>query len=275
VGEHRPELALRALSLELELPGALRREEFFVHYQPKVDPTTGRVIGLEVLIRWRHSELGIISPSNFIPAAEKSGFIVPLGEWVLRKACSQTKAWQAQGLAPVHIGVNVSPVQLGEENFASEVRHILAETGLAPEYLHLELTERVEIPNDKLATRIMSELRDSGVHTVADNFGAGYSSLSRLETLPLSGLKMHHSFLKGLPEETSSSSKFIRALLAFSRSRRLEFVAQGVETAEQRAWLESQGCDRLQGYLFSKPLTAEELARWLREGAMLPAEGRT
>jgi EAL domain-containing protein (putative c-di-GMP-specific phosphodiesterase class I) len=264
--------ALEGLSLEAELRRALERDEFRLHYQPKVDLRTGRVIGLEALIRWQHPELGMILPRRFISVAEETGLIVGIGQWVLRTACAQNKAWQDQGLARVPVAVNVSAVQLRQEDLASEVQKVLADTRLEPNYLVLELTDSVMIPDVQSVKDIVSEIHRIGVRITLDNFGTGYSSLSYLHRFPIDTLPVARSFVREITSDDNDAA-IVRATVGLARSLGMKILTKGVETEEQLALLRAWGCDMMQGYLFSKPLPPDELAELLREGRSLPAAG--
>jgi EAL domain-containing protein (putative c-di-GMP-specific phosphodiesterase class I) len=258
--------------IEAELRVALERDEFRLHYQPKVDLGTGRVAGIEALIRWQHPERGMILPRQFIAAAESSGLIVLIGDWVLRTACAQNKAWQDQGLPRVRVAVNLSAVQLGRRDFARKVQKVLAETGLEPKYLELELTESVEIPDPAPATGIMSELSQIGVHIAIDNFGTGHSSLSYLRRFSADTFHIPRMFVHEITSNADSAA-IVSATVAMAHSLGVKVLAKAVETEGQLASLRAHGCDMIQGYLFSKPLPPDELADLLRGGRSLPVAG--
>ncbi len=262
--------ALEGLSVEAELGRALERDEFRLHYQPKVDLRTGQVIGVEALIRWQHPERGMILPRHFISVAEETGLIVPIGDWVLHTACAQNRAWQDQGLARRRVAVNVSAVQFGQQDLACKVQKVLADTGLEPKYLELELTESAMIPDAESAIGIMSEIHRIGVQLAVDNFGTGYSSLSYLKRLLIDTLHIPRSFVRGITSDADGGA-IVRAIIGLARSLRIKVLAEGVETEEQLAFLRAHGCGMVQGYLFSKPLPPDELAVLLREGRSLPA----
>ncbi len=269
---YTPEASARAqerLSLEGRLRRALERDEFRLHYQPLVDLRTGQVTGLEALIRWQEPELGMVSPVRFIRVAEETGLILPIGEWVLRTACAQNKAWQDQGLARVRVAVNLSAHQFHQKDLARQIKGVLSTTGLDPSYLEVELTESMLMQNVEEAISIMLELRAIGAHISLDDFGTGYSSLSYLKRFPIDTVKVDKSFVREITVDADSAA-IADAIIAMGHSLRLTVLAEGVETEEQLAFLGARGCNRMQGYLFSKPLPPEELAKLLEEDRRLP-----
>jgi diguanylate cyclase (GGDEF)-like protein/PAS domain S-box-containing protein len=249
--------------LQEELRNAVARSEFVLHYQPQVDLRTGRVFAVEALVRWRHPKLGIVPPIEFIPMAEETGLIVPLGDWVLREACRQTKAWQDFGLPPIVVGVNVSARQFKEKNLVTRVASALKEIGLDPKYLELEVTESVIMQDVELAVATMRELRGLGVQLSIDDFGTGYSSLSALKSFPVSRLKIDKSFIDGLLANESDGA-VASAVIALGKSLNLRVIAEGVEAEAQAAFLRNINCDEMQGFLFSKPLQAQGIEELLR-----------
>jgi EAL domain-containing protein (putative c-di-GMP-specific phosphodiesterase class I) len=257
------------MSLEAKLRRGLERDEFRLHYQPLVDLRTGQVTGLEALIRWQEPELGMVSPIRFIPVAEDTGLILPIGEWVLRTACAQNKAWQGQGLAHVRVAVNLSAHQFRQKDLARQIQGILFASGLEPKYLEVELTESMLMQNVEQAIDTMLELRGLGVHISLDDFGTGYSSLSYLKRFPIDTVKVDKSFVREITVDADSAA-IADAIIAMGHSLRLTVLAEGVETEEQLAFLRARGCDRMQGYLFSKPLPPDELTQLLRDGRSLP-----
>jgi predicted signal transduction protein with EAL and GGDEF domain len=274
---YTPEASARAeerLSLEAKLRRALERGEFGLHYQPLVDLRTGQVIGLEALIRWQEAELGMVSPVRFIPVAEETALILPIGEWVLRTACVQNKAWQDQGLRRVSVAVNLSAQQFRQKDLARQIQGILSTTGLESKYLEVELTESMLMQNVEQAIHIMSELREMGVHISLDDFGTGYSSLSYLKRFPIDTVKVDKSFVREITVDADSAA-IADAIIAMGHSLRLTVLAEGVETEEQLVYLRARGCNRMQGYLFSKPLPPDELAQLLRDGRRLPEQDLT
>ena len=260
-------------ALEAEPRLALEGYEFRLHYQPKVDLRTGKVIAVEALVRWQHPTLGTILPAMFIHAAEQSGAIVPIGEWVLRTACAQNKAWQDQGLPPVQVAVNVSAVQFNpEDNLARKIQQILVETGLDPKYLELELTESAVMPTADAAVDMMFELRKIGVFIAIDNFGTGHSTLSSLKHVPLDTLHIASSYVRDITSD-DDDAHIVLSIITMAHSLGVRVLAKGVETEDQLALLRAYDCDMMQGYLFSQPLPPDELASLLGEGRSLPAAG--
>jgi diguanylate cyclase (GGDEF)-like protein/PAS domain S-box-containing protein len=249
--------------LQEELRNALARSELVLHYQPQVDLRTGRIFALEALVRWRHPKLGIVPPVKFIPMAEGTGLIVPIGDWVLREACRQNKAWQDAGLPPIVVGVNVSARQFREKNLVARVASVLKENGLEARYLELEVTESLIMQDVDLAVATMKELQRLGVHLSIDDFGTGYSSLCALKSFPVSRLKIDKSFIDGLLANENDKA-VADAVVSLGRTLNLRVIAEGVETEAQAAFLRSIHCDEMQGYLFSKPLPAKEIEEMLR-----------
>jgi diguanylate cyclase (GGDEF)-like protein len=260
--------ALRRLALENSLRGALERGEFEVYYQPQVDTNTGRGVGMEALLRWRHPEMGLVSPAEFIPLAEDTGLIVPIGEWVLRTACAQSKSWQEAGFTPLSLAVNLSARQFQQQNLARVVAQILLETGLNPRHLELELTESSIMKNAESAVRTLGELKEMGVKIAIDDFGTGYSSLGYLKRLPVDALKIDQSFVRDVTTDPDDAA-LVMAIIALAHNLRLKVVAEGVETEEQRRFLHLLRCDRWQGYLHSRPLPVEAFEELLFRGQNL------
>ena len=256
--------ALERLVLENSLRQALERGEFVLHYQPQVDVASGSIVGSEALIRWRHPEIGMVSPARFIPVAEVSGLIGPIGEWVLREACRQNRAWQSAGLPPICVGVNISSVQFRGGKLEESVRQVLDESGLAPEWLELELTEGTVMSDANATVDTLHRLSAMGIRLAIDDFGTGYSSLSYLKRFPIDRLKIDQSFVRDIvtdPDDWAIAS----AVISMGHSLRLDVIAEGVEHAEQLEMLRRQGCDEVQGYYFSVPLPADEFAELLRQ----------
>lgn len=251
------------LLLQEGLRSALLREEFFLVYQPQVDLRSGRVIGVEALVRWRHPEKGIVSPADFIGLAEESGYIVTIGNWVLHTACRQMKAWQAAGIPPLSLSVNVSARQFRDNGLAAQVTQALRDSGLAAQHLDLELTESLIMQNQKQAVSTMQELKAMGVRFSIDDFGTGYSNLSALKSFPISRLKLDRSFVHDLPDDEDDKA-IATAVTLLAHELNLKVVAEGVETEAQLVFLRDIGCDQMQGYYFSKPLEADELTRLMR-----------
>ncbi len=245
--------------IEADLARALERGEMFLDYQPQVDALTGRVAAVEALLRWRHPARGPISPAVFIPAAESTGLIVPIGDWVLRAACRQSRAWLDAGLAPVRMAVNLSARQFSDQRLARRVSEALVGSGLAAPDLELEITESMMARDPDAAARIVRALRASGVRLMIDDFGTGYSSLASLKRFPVDGLKLDRAFVAHLPSDPHDAA-ITRAVVAMTRELRLDLVAEGVETDDQRLFLAELGCGLLQGYLTGRPQSPERLA---------------
>lgn len=258
-----------ALMLELELHQALERAELQLYYQPKVNPQTGKIQGAEALVRWYHPTRGSISPAEFVPMAEKTGFIIPLGEWVLKTACAQAKIWQDAGFSPLRIAVNLSGHQFNQPNLSALVIDTLKETGLDPSYLELEITESALMNNPENAIAILGELKAIGIQISIDDFGTGYSSLSYLRQFPFDTLKLDRSFVSQVTKDEKNAA-ITTAILQMARSLNLKVVAEGVETASELAFLHDHQCDEIQGYWFSPPLSAQALEELLRAGKSLP-----
>jgi diguanylate cyclase (GGDEF)-like protein/PAS domain S-box-containing protein len=251
------------LALENSLRHALERDEFVVHYQPQVNLETGRIVGVEALVRWQHPERGLVSPVEFIPVAEETGLIVPLGAWVLRTACAQNKAWQDAGLPPMRMAVNLSARQFQRRDLLDTVAAALAETGLAPEYLQLEITEGAAMQDVDQTLAILRELREAGVQLSIDDFGTGHSSLSYLKRFPIDVVKIDQSFVQDLTLDPNDAA-IASTIIVMAHNLGLKVIAEGVETAEQLAFLRERDCDEMQGFLFSRAAPAPELDQMLR-----------
>jgi predicted signal transduction protein with EAL and GGDEF domain len=247
--------ALQRLTLENDLRRALERSEFEVHYQPIVDAYTGTVVGAEALLRWRHPELGLLLPSEFIPIAEENGLIVPMGEWILQEACSQNRAWQDAGLPRIRVGVNLSSRQL-KRRLSDTISRALQSSGLEPRYLSLELTESVLVNHHKEGTEALHALRAMGLHLAVDDFGTGYSSFSYLKHFPLDTLKIDRSFIREIATHPDDAA-ITTAIIAMGHALGLRVIAEGVETEAHLSLLQKQGCDEIQGYLVGRPVPAE------------------
>ena len=254
---HINELALKRFTLERNLRRAIAREESVLYYQPKFRIADQRVIGAEALIRWNNRQDGVVSPTQFIPIAEESGLIIPIGEWVLRKACEQARMWQDANYPPFPVAVNVSAVQFREKHFLDLVARVLDETGLQPKYLELELTESVTMQDLELTVSLLESLKHMGIGLSIDDFGTGYSSLSYLKRFPIDTLKIDRSFVQDITTDPDSAA-IISAIISLAKSLKQEVIAEGVETQEQFEFLRKQGCDAIQGYYCSKPLTPKE-----------------
>jgi EAL domain-containing protein (putative c-di-GMP-specific phosphodiesterase class I) len=252
------------LAMESHLRRAIELGEFSLHYQAKLDFATLGISGVEALLRWHNAELGHVSPAKFIPLAEETGLIMSIGRWVLQTACAQAVAWQRAGLPPVRVAVNLSPRQLADAGLVAEVRRVLDDSGLAPRYLELEVTESSVMHNVELALEVLTGLHEMGVHLAIDDFGTGYSSLAQLKRFPIDTLKVDRSFIRELPHDAEDMA-IAEAILAMGRTLGMRVVAEGVETAAQRDFLRERRCDEMQGYLFSKPLPADDFAQFLRD----------
>jgi diguanylate cyclase (GGDEF)-like protein/PAS domain S-box-containing protein len=256
---YTPELndrAARRLELETGLRQALERQEFILHYQPLVDMKTGQIRGMEALLRWQHPKFGLIPPLDFIPLAEETGLIIPIGEWVLKTACAQIKAWHDTGFPALQVAVNLSSKQLRDNNLTDVVRQALKEAGIEARYLDLELTESVLMQDMELATTILKELNAVGVSISLDDFGTGYSSLSYLKRFPIDYLKIDRSFVHDITTD-SFGAGLVQAIIAMASVLKIKVIAEGVETQEQLEMLHRYGCDITQGYYCSKPLAVE------------------
>jgi EAL domain-containing protein (putative c-di-GMP-specific phosphodiesterase class I) len=247
------------LEVGAELHHALDRNEFELHYQPKVNLRTGAITGVEALIRWRSPDLGLVPPNKFIPILEETGLILEVGEWVIARACRQARLWQEQGLPPLRIAVNLSPRQFQQRDLAERIRTLIDQPDFKPEYLELEITESMVMQNVERAIATLEELRGTGVHIAIDDFGTGYSSLAVLKRFPVDCLKVDRSFVRDIPDDADDMA-ITRSVILLAHSMGLSVVAEGVETEAQRSFLVECGCDEMQGFLFSKPLPAAELA---------------
>ncbi|HEX5863260.1 MAG TPA: bifunctional diguanylate cyclase/phosphodiesterase, partial [Casimicrobiaceae bacterium] len=264
----KPAMNVRAVerqSIEESLRRALERQEFSLHYQPKIDLRTGAITGAEALIRWTHPSRGMISPMEFIPVAEDCGLILPIGNWVLRTACEQARTWAEAGLPVGTIAVNVSALELWNENFLQGLLAILRETNLDPRLLELELTESVLMKRAESTKVILQALRERGVQVAVDDFGTGYSSLSYLRKFPIDTLKIDQSFVREITTGPDQAT-MVTAVISMARSLKLRVVAEGVETSEELAFLRANQCDEAQGYYFSRPVPPQEFAKLLRSG---------
>jgi diguanylate cyclase (GGDEF)-like protein/PAS domain S-box-containing protein len=257
--------AVERQALEASLRRALERREFELHYQPKIDLKSGKITGVEALIRWRHPERGLILPAEFIPIAERCGLIVPIGQWVLRAACTHAREWQEAGLPQIPVAVNISSVEFRDKHFLENLRATLNETGLEPRHLELELTESVLMQHVESTAFMLKELRAMGVQLAVDDFGTGYSSLSYLSQFPINALKIDRLFLTGITSERHDDP-IISAVINMGRSLMQRVIAEGVETREQLAFLRSRGCDEGQGYYFGRPMVAKQFAKLLETG---------
>ncbi|MDP9122792.1 MAG: EAL domain-containing protein, partial [Acidobacteriota bacterium] len=247
--------SIERLTLEGELRLALERNEWTLVYQPQVDTATGRTVGVEALLRWQHPTQGLVSPDSFIGIAEETRLIVPIGEWVLRTACKQARAWHADGFRDLRIAVNLSAVQLQQRSLVASIEAILAETGLDPRYLDLEITESAAMQNLELTVDVLTALRAMGLRIAIDDFGTGHASLMYLKQFPIDALKIDRGFVSDLADGREGCA-IVNAIVGLAHGLGLRVVAEGVETARQLRLLKARGCDECQGFLISRPLPA-------------------
>lgn len=258
--DHMNSKVMERIKLKSELGNAIINKEFTIHYQPKISAKEGIIVGAEALVRWKKPKEGLVSPGKFIPVAEETGLIVPIGEYVLRSACMQTKAWQESGKVPLRLAVNLSVKQLQRRDIVKEIRKVLLETGLEPEWLEIEITESVVIENLDRAIEILSEIKDMGIHISLDDFGTGYSSLNYLRKLPINAIKIDKSFIDGL-KPGATENLIASSLINLAHGIGIKVVAEGVENLDQIKILRSYNCDEIQGYFFSKPVEAGEFEK--------------
>jgi len=266
---YSPDIEARSLervAIETQLRQALEKGELSLAYQAKTSLATGGITGVEALLRWHNPELGEVTPTRLIPVAEETGLIIPIGRWVLETACARNVAWQREGLRPVSMAVNLSPVQFTDPGVVEHVEAVLRDTGMAPELLELEITESVVMHDTHRAAGILKGLKQLGVRIAIDDFGTGYASLSQLRRFPIDSLKVDRSFVRELAANAGDRS-IARAIIAMGRSLSLTVIAEGVETVEQQEFLRSQACDEMQGFYFSRPVPAEAFARLLRDSS--------
>ncbi|MCP1472482.1 diguanylate cyclase (GGDEF)-like protein [Pseudomonas sp. EB276 TE3739] len=249
-------------SIESGIRRALQNHELVLHYQPKIDLRSARVVGAEALVRWQKPGHGWVYPADFIPVAEDSGLIVPLSKWVLAEACRQTRAWQVAGLPPIRMSVNTSPIDFRQRDFVAGIEHVLEQTGLAPEWLELEITEGVLMQNVEATMTALNRLKVLGTRLAIDDFGTGYSSLSYLRRFPIDVLKIDQSFIRNLCNDRNDAA-LVSAIINLGKSLGLNVIAEGIETAEQLAFLKAHHCEEGQGHFFSKALPADAFARLL------------
>jgi diguanylate cyclase (GGDEF)-like protein/PAS domain S-box-containing protein len=264
----KPAMNIRAVerqSIEENLRRALDRQEFVLHYQPKISLRTGAITGVEALLRWSHSLRGLVQPAQFIPIAEECGLILPIGAWVLREACMQAKTWLAAGLPPATMAINVSAMEFQHPKFTESMFRIVHETGFDPAWLELELTESVLMKRAEASVAILKTLRNRGVKLAVDDFGTGYSSLSYLRQFPIDALKIDRSFVRQIGRDGNDTA-IVTAVIGMARSLKLRVVAEGVETLEELSVLRAQQCDEVQGYYFSRPVPSQDLEGLLRNG---------
>ncbi|MBN6741742.1 GGDEF/EAL domain-containing response regulator [Acidithiobacillus ferrivorans] len=264
---------VRRQSIETELRRALERQEFVLHYQPVIHLLSGKTVGVEALIRWQHPEHGILLPDEFVPIAEECGLILPMGRWVLREACSQAQTWIQAGIPPLTVAINTSAFEFRGKNFVENIRATLAETGLAPHLLELEMTETVLMSDSASTNSVLNALVDMGIKLAIDDFGTGYSSLTYLRQYPVDALKIDQSFVRQMTSSTDSTS-IVDAVINLGINLKKRTVAEGIETAEQHALLLALHCDEGQGYYFSPPVPAGEFAALLQSGILPLSEHR-
>ena len=248
----------RILAIKENLRYALSREELSIYYQPRIEIATGNLVAVEALLRWRSSELGVVSPTEFIPIAEEINLITSIGEWVLHNACLQNKQWQQEGIAPMRMSVNLSACQFKQANLIEMIDRILRDTDLDVAYLELEITESLLVEDIGKAIATLQKLQQKGISIALDDFGTGYSSLSYLQKLPINTLKIDRSFVTNIASNPSDAA-ISKAIVSLARSLKLNITAEGVETEEQLAYVQNQGCDEVQGYYFSRPLSSDHL----------------
>lgn len=265
------EMVQRRAALERDLRIALQKQQFRLHYQPQLDLATGRIVGVEALLRWRHPERGEISPAEFIPVAESSGLIMPIGDWVLRTACREARAWQDAGLPPVRVAINLSAMQFRHRNLLDTITAALAESGLEPRWLEVELTESLIMRDVRATIDTLQHLHELGVQIAVDDFGTGYSSLSYLTRFPVSKIKLDKSFVRDVDKRDGAA--IARTVIALGHSLNMKVMAEGVETEYQLRFLREHACNEVQGYYFSRPMSAGAIQRLLR-GALPELEAR-
>lgn len=261
--------AAQRLAMENGLRRALERQEFVLFYQPQIDVKSGKIIGAEALLRWKSPDFGMVSPLEFIPLAESTGLIVPIGRWVLRSACRQAKYWQEQGLNPVRISVNISARQLQQHDLVETIKEVLQETGLEPCWLELEITESQAMYNAQYIVNILGKLKELGIKIALDDFGTGYSSLVCLKYFPIDKMKIDKSLVQDIGSGDADNAAIVMAALAMAKSLKLKVLAEGVESKEQYRFMKEHGCDEMQGYLFSRPLPAVEFEKLLKKPLLI------
>ena len=262
--------AVQRQSVEVSLRRALERQEFVLHYQPKINLQSGAIVGVEALIRWQHPEQGLLLPAQFVSIAEDCGLILPIGRWVLREACLQARSWQQAGLPPIIVAVNISALEFRDKDFLENIRAVIEKTGLEPRYLELELTESILMQDAASTDSMLHALANFGVKLAIDDFGTGYSSLSYLKLFPINTLKIDQSFVNQMCSNLDDAA-IVSAVTSMGKSLKLCVIAEGVESSEQSAFLLAQHCDEGQGYYFGRPMVAEALATLLQTGKALIA----
>jgi diguanylate cyclase (GGDEF)-like protein len=259
--------SIERLMLETALRRALDRDQFALHYQPKVDLASGQITGVEALLRWTHPDLGVLSPMQFVPLAEETGLIVPIGRWVLREACVQNMAWQRRGLRPVSMAVNLSPRQFVDARLLQDIDEALAASGMSPVLLQLEVTESMVMRNVSRAIKVLDAIQSRGIRLAIDDFGTGYSSMSLMKQFPIDTIKIDRSFVRDLPKD-SEDQAIAQAIISMGKALGMTVVAEGVETTEQETFLRDHACDEMQGFLFSKPVPQQQLAELLQSAPL-------
>ena len=254
--------SMEQLSLEADLRQAIANHELMLYYQPQVDTATGSVVGVEALIRWQHPTRVLLSPATFMQIAEDSGLIVDIGDWVLREACSQQKAWSLHHFPPLRMAINISTMQFRRSNFIEVVRSVIAETGIDPGFIELELTEHMAMHRADEVLETLRDLKQIGVKLAIDDFGTGFSNLAYLQGFPIDRLKVDQSFVRGI-EKISANKSIVQAIVSLAKSLSLEVIAEGVETAVEYVEVSACGCDEIQGYFFARPMQAKALLIWL------------
>jgi EAL domain-containing protein (putative c-di-GMP-specific phosphodiesterase class I) len=258
------------IAKETRLQGALERNEFILHYEPKVEINTGRITGMEALIRWQHPELGLLPPLEFIGHAETSGLIVPIGAWVLRTACVQNQTFLGRAPSPLTVSVNLSARQFEDKHLLREIERALAESALKPNCLELEITESMVMRDIQNSKKILDGIKSMGIRLAIDDFGTGYSSLISIKRFPFDCIKIDRSFIKDIPQDPDDVA-ITQAIIAMAHSLRLKVIAEGVETQEQLDFLTEHGCHEFQGYFFRRPQPAEDFSKLLRDNNALTA----
>ncbi|MCH8814144.1 MAG: EAL domain-containing protein [Chloroflexi bacterium] len=263
-----PQSITDRLADENEMRRALEEKELVLFYQPQFSAQSGEIVGAEALLRWQHPTRGLISPDSFIPIAEETGFIVPLGEWVMQTACAQTKTWQNAKLPPITVAVNVSPRQFRERYLAPMIEQALVDSRLSPEWLEIEITEGTAMEDVAVSAAVLADLSKMGARISIDDFGTGYSSLGYLKVFSLHTLKIDRSFVDGVTTEPNDAA-IAEAILAMAKALNLEVVAEGVETDEQLRFFRDRGCHRIQGFRLGKPMPADDFGRLLQDAKSL------
>ncbi len=259
------ELAFERVVMEASIRAGIENEEFVVYYQPQVDGTNGKLIGMEALVRWQHPTMGMVSPAKFISLAESTGLIIELDQFVMRTAMNQLSKWYSQGLNPGVLAMNLSMKQLQQKGFTEILKNMIEDTESKPEHLELEVTESHIMTNPQEAINILKQINDLGIELAIDDFGTGYSSLSYLKKLPINKVKIDQSFIRDLPDDEEDVA-ITKAVIALATSLNLRVIAEGVETIEQKEFLIQNGCNNIQGYYYSRPVPADELENILRDG---------